>query len=97
MADVKRAYLDYYAALGSAYTELSVTPLQPFETAAGLQEEDHTMASFRQTGYHYSLTADHDLQVVIYSGGDSPGLQPGDPGRCGERNPSGEGPGATPL
>jgi hypothetical protein len=70
VADVKQAYLDYYAALGSAYTQLSLTPLQPFETTAGLQQENHTMESFRQTGYHYSLTADHDLQVVIYSGGD---------------------------
>lgn len=66
---VKQAYLAYWTALGQAYSQLSVAPLQPYTTPAGAQQEAQTMQPFIRSGYRYTLTADHDLQIVVYSGG----------------------------
>jgi hypothetical protein len=68
MADVKRAYLDYYAALAQTDAQLDLTPVQQFVTTAGLKEEQQTFQEILGTGYRYRLTAEHDPQVVVYSG-----------------------------
>lgn len=68
VADVKQAYLDYYAALGQTDAQLNIAPVQQFVTAAGLKEEQQTFQEVLATGYRYRLSADHDPRVVVYSG-----------------------------
>lgn len=66
---VKQAYLSYWDALGKAYLLLSTDPLGSYTTAAGSQQEDDTLKPFKLTGFRYLLTADHDIRVVVYAGG----------------------------
>jgi hypothetical protein len=68
VADVKRAYLDYYAALGQTDAQLNIAPVQQFVTTAWLKDEQRTLQEVTATGYRYRLTADHDPRVVVYSG-----------------------------
>jgi hypothetical protein len=68
VADVKQAYLDYYAALGQTDAQLNIAPVQQFVTTGGLKEEQQTLQEVLATGYRYRLSADHDPRVVVYSG-----------------------------
>ena len=69
VADVKQAYLDYDAALGRMEQQVSLTPLQPYITAADLQQEQRAFQQIQTSGQHYLLDSQHDLQVVVYAGG----------------------------
>ena len=70
VADVKEAYLDYSAALTRMEQQVSLTPLQPYLTAAGLQDEQKTFQAIQSSGYHYLLEfSSHDIQAVVYAGG----------------------------
>jgi hypothetical protein len=68
--DVKQAYLGYYSALIKAAKDLSVAPMEPWTTPAGLKQEDGFIQLAIQSGHRYQVSANHDLQVVVYSGGD---------------------------
>jgi hypothetical protein len=68
--DVRQAYLGYYSALIKAAKELSVAALEPWTTPEDLKNEDSTIQLAIQSGHRYQVSADHDLQVMVYSGGD---------------------------
>jgi hypothetical protein len=65
---VQQAFLTYYSALEEAYKQLDVGPLLGFVTSAGLKQEQVHMAAAVASGSRYRFTADHDLQVAVYSG-----------------------------
>lgn len=67
-AAVQQAFLAYYSALEEAYKQLDVGPLLGFVTSAGLKQEQGHMAAAVASGARYRFTADHDLQVAVYSG-----------------------------
>ena len=70
VADVKEAYLDYSAALTRMEQQVSLTPLEPYLTAAGLQDEQSEFQEIQNSGYHYLLEfSSHDIQAVVYAGG----------------------------
>ena len=70
VADVKEAYLDYSAALTRMEQQVSLTPLEPYLTAAGLQDEQSEFHQIQSSGYHYLLEfSSHDIQAVVYAGG----------------------------
>jgi hypothetical protein len=69
-AGVKQAYLEFFSATTSALRSLNVTPLQDFVTSAGLKQQQDGIAQAAKAGHPFQVTADHDLQVVVYSGGD---------------------------
>ena len=68
-AGVKQAYLNFFAATTSALRSLSVTPLQGLVTSAGLKQQQDGIDQAARAGHPFQVTADHDLQVVVYSGG----------------------------
>ena len=69
-AGVKQAYLNFYSATTSALRSLSVAPVQGLVTSAGLKQQQDGIAQAAQAGHPFQVTAHHDLQVVVYSGGD---------------------------
>jgi hypothetical protein len=68
-AGVKQAYLNFFSATTSALRSLSVTPLQGLTTSAGLRQQQDGIKQAAKAGHPFQVTADHDLQVVVYSGG----------------------------
>jgi hypothetical protein len=68
--DVERAYLSFFSATTSALRSLSVTPLEGLVTQAGMKQQQDGIQQAAKAGHPFQVTADHDLQVVVYSGGD---------------------------
>src|SRR5205085_3262374 len=68
-AGVKQAYLNFFSATTSALRSLSVTPLQGLMTSVGLRQQQDGIEQAAKAGHPFQVTADHDLQVVVYSGG----------------------------
>jgi hypothetical protein len=64
---VQKAFLTYYSALEEAYKQQNLAPLRGLVTSAGLRQEQGHMAVAVGSGSRYQFTADHDLQVAIYS------------------------------
>jgi hypothetical protein len=65
---VQKAFLTYYSALEEAYRQLDLAPLRGLVTSAGLKQEQGHMAVAVGSGSRYRFTADHNLQVAVYSG-----------------------------
>jgi len=64
---VHQAFLAYYSAVEQSYKQLDLTPLHPFVTTDGLKQEQGHMDAAVKSGARYQFTADHDLQVAVYS------------------------------
>jgi hypothetical protein len=64
---VQQAFLTYYSALEEAYRQQNLDPLLGLVTSAGLKQEQGHMAVAVGSGSRYQFTADHDLQVAVYS------------------------------
>jgi hypothetical protein len=68
-AGVKQAYLNFFSATTSALRSLNVTPLHGLVTSAGLKQQQDGIEQAAKAGHPFQVTADHDLQVVIYADG----------------------------
>ena len=68
VAEVKQAYLDYDAAFNRMAQQVSLAPLQPYLTSAGLQQEQSELPQAQRNGPHLD-EAQHDIQVVVYASG----------------------------
>ena len=68
--DVRQAFLNYYAAVVLEARQLDLAPVRPFLTNAGANQEQAILAQLVKTGNRFQITADHDLQIVVYSQGD---------------------------
>jgi hypothetical protein len=66
-AQVRSAYLAWWAARVKAYESLDPTPMKPYMTAAGYAQEKGRMA--QGPGDPLKLIARHNLQVAVYTGG----------------------------
>jgi hypothetical protein len=67
--NVQSAYLDYYAAEGQVLKTLDIGPVKPFVTDAALKQEQTVLDQVVQSRYKFQVTAEHDIQVVVYLGG----------------------------
>jgi hypothetical protein len=68
-SDVKQAYLNFFSATTSALRSLNVSPLEGLVTAAGLKQQQDGIEQAAKAGHPFQVTGDHDLQIVVYSGG----------------------------
>jgi hypothetical protein len=68
-AAVRTAYLAYYSAIEESLQQLSTDPVAPFLTAAGLEQQQGVLNQAIQTGYRFRVSATHDTQTFVYSGG----------------------------
>ncbi|HEX9315171.1 MAG TPA: hypothetical protein VGA71_07175, partial [Actinomycetota bacterium] len=59
-ADVKQAYLNFFAATTNALRSLSMTPLQGLVTSAGLRQQQDGIEQAAKIGHPFLVTADHD-------------------------------------
>jgi hypothetical protein len=66
-AQVRSAYLAWWAARVKAYETLDPTPMKPYMTAAGYTQEEGRMA--QGPGDPLKLIATHNLQIAVYTGG----------------------------
>ena len=70
VAEVKQAYLDYSAALTRMDMQLSLSPIHPYVTEAGFQQELGAFQRIPTSGPHYLLEfSNHDIRVVAYANG----------------------------
>ena len=69
VADVRQSFLSYFSALELEAKQLDIAPVRPFLTDAGAKQEQATLAQLVQTGNRFQVTADHDLQIVVYNQG----------------------------
>jgi len=67
---VTGAYLAYFAALGDELNELTLNAVRPFLTDTGAQQELKILGNISLAGHRYQFRAEHDPQVVVYTGGD---------------------------
>src|SRR2546426_940591 len=68
--EVRRAYLEFTLASAEAYKQLDVAPVQGLVTGAGFKQQRDLIASVAQTGHRYQIRTDHDIQIVVFMGGD---------------------------
>ena len=66
---VRSAYLAYSAALVQEVADLSIEPVRPYLTDAGLAQEESRLQGVEASGFRYNLTFSHNPQVIVYSVG----------------------------
>jgi len=67
--EVKQAYLSFASASADAYKRLDVAPVEGLVTSAGFKQERDLVQALAQTGHRYQVRADHDMQIVVFKGG----------------------------
>src|SRR6266540_5709628 len=65
-AEVEKAYNDWWAARATSFLALDSTAVKPYMTAAGLAQEEKLIADQRGPNHPLRLSAQHNLQTVVY-------------------------------